>query len=80
MASKDKANKAKNEKKSVSFLKTVKAELKKVVWPTRKQLLNNTALVLVLVVAFSVIILGFDMIVDFLNTKLWDVITNKIIA
>lgn len=80
MAIKDKANKSKNEKKSSSFLKTVKSELKKVVWPTKKQLLNNTAMVLVLVVAFSVIILGFDMIVDFLNTKLWDVITNKIIA
>lgn len=73
-----KNDKAKKDNKINSFLKGVKAELKKVVWPTRKQLVNNTMLVLILVLAFAVIILGFDMVVDFLDTKLWNIIREKI--
>ena len=60
------------------FIKGVKSELKKVVWPTRKQLINNTVLVLLLVVAFAVIILGADMILEFFDGKLWDLIKTKI--
>lgn len=60
------------------FFKGVKAELKKVVWPTKKQLIHNTVLVIGLVIAFSVIILGFDMILEFCDGKLWDVIRTKI--
>ena len=44
------------------FIKGVKAELKKVIWPTKEQLIRNTVMVLFLVVAFSVVILGFDVI------------------
>ena len=47
------------------FFKGVKAELKKVVWPTKNQLINNTVLVIGLVIVFSIIILGFDMILEF---------------
>lgn len=61
------------------FLKGVKAELKKVVWPTKNQLINNTVLVIGLIIAFSVIILGFDMILEFFDEKLWEVIKNKIV-
>ena len=60
------------------FIKGIKSELKKVVWPTRKQLINNTVLVLLLVVAFAVIILGADMILEFFDGKLWDLIKTKI--
>lgn len=60
------------------FFKGLKAELKKVVWPTRKQLINNTALVLVLIIAFSAVILGFGILVEFLDVKLWDFIASKI--
>ncbi|MEG2310772.1 MAG: preprotein translocase subunit SecE [Clostridia bacterium] len=63
---------------SKGFFKGVKAELKKVVWPTKKQLINNTAMVLFLVVAFAVIILGFDMILDFLSNGLWTGILGRI--
>jgi preprotein translocase subunit SecE len=73
-----KNDKAKKDNQINSFLKGVKVELKKVVWPTRKQLINNTMLVLILVLAFAVIILGFDMVVDFLDTKLWNIIREKI--
>ncbi len=60
------------------FFKGVRAELKKVVWPTRKQLINNTVLVVALILAFAVIIFGFDMIIQLLDGKLWDLIESKI--
>lgn len=60
------------------FLKGVKAELKKVVWPTKKQLINNTVLVVVLILAFAVIVFGFDFIIQLLDGKLWDLIESKI--
>ena len=60
------------------FIKGVKAELKKLVWPTKKQLINSTLLVLVLVIALSAIILGFDVILEFIDSKLWSAIQNVI--
>ena len=60
------------------FFKGIKSELKKVVWPTKNQLINNTVLVILLIAAFSVIILGFDDILDFSDTKLWNLIQTKI--
>jgi len=60
------------------FLKGIKAELKKVVWPTKKQLINNTVMVILLVLALAAIVLTFDMIVEFLDTQLWNLIRNKI--
>ena len=60
------------------FFKGVKSELKKVVWPTRKQLINNTIMVLILVVDLSIIVLGFDMILEFADSKLWNIIGIKI--
>lgn len=60
------------------FFKGVKSELKKVVWPTRKQLVHNTIMVLVLVVALSIVVLGFDMILKFADSKLWNIITTKV--
>lgn len=61
------------------FFKGVKAELKKVVWPTKQQLIKNTVMVITLVILFSVIILGFDMILEFVDEKLWNVISNKLV-
>ncbi len=60
------------------FFKGVKSELGKVVWPTKNQLVNNTVLVVLLIVAFAVIILGFDVILDLVDTKIWNVIGSKI--
>ncbi len=60
------------------FIKGVKSELKKVVWPTKEQLFKNTAMVVLLVVVFSVIILGFDMILEFADTNIWNFIQTKI--
>ena len=60
------------------FFKGIKSELKKLLWPTRKQLINNTVLVILLIVAFAIIILGFDVILDFVDNKIWNLIGNKI--
>lgn len=60
------------------FFKGVKSELKKVVWPTKDQLKKNTAMVIGLIVIFSVIVLGIDMILEFADGKLWNIITEKL--
>jgi preprotein translocase subunit SecE len=39
--------------KSVQFLREVKIELKKVTWPTRKQTLGSTVVVIILVMIIS---------------------------
>ena len=60
------------------FIKGVKSELKKVVWPTKEQLVKSTTMVILLVVVFAVIILGFDMLLEFADTNIWNFIQNKI--
>ncbi|MGN1012851.1 MAG: preprotein translocase subunit SecE [Clostridia bacterium] len=60
------------------FVKGVKSELKKVVWPTKEQLVKSTAMVVLLVVVFAAIILGFDMLLEFADTNIWNFIQNKI--
>ena len=42
----------------------MKGELKKVVWPAKKQVINNTIVVIVTVVIASFFIGGFDMILS----------------
>ena len=61
------------------FFKGVKSELKKVVWPTKDQLVKNTVMVIGLVLIFSVIVLGFDMILEFADEKIWNVISEKLV-
>lgn len=38
----------------------MKSELKKVVWPSKKQVINNTGVALVVMVASAIVIFGFD--------------------
>lgn len=52
--------------KSIQFLREVKIELKKVTWPSRKQTIGSTAVVLVLVMIISM----FLGLVDFGLAKL----------
>ena len=57
MAKKEaKANNKENAKNKKSFWKSFKAELKKVTWPTPKQLANNTSAVIAIVVLTAIII------------------------
>ena len=61
------------------FFKGVKSELKKVVWPTKDQLIKNTVMVIGLVLVFSVVVLGFDIILEFADEKLWNIISEKLV-
>ena len=53
---------AKKQNKIVKFFKEVKSEMKKVVWPSKKQLVNNTLIVIAVVAIIGVIIAIFDAI------------------
>ena len=53
---------AKKQNKIVRFFKEIKSELKKVTWPTGKQVVNNTAIVIAVVVIVGVVIAIFDTI------------------
>ena len=73
-AGSDKADKAKKDKKADKqkkpgifarigkWLKEMKSELKKVQWPTRKQTVNNTLIVIACVIVVGVFIWVFDFI------------------
>ena len=65
MAKKEKEVKENN--KNRNFLKEIKLELKKVTWPTPRELFNNTVTVIsfVLIIAFFVFV--FDFCFDNLN-------------
>ena len=43
-----------------AFFGEVKAELKKVAWPTRKEVFNSTVVVLIAVIFMTTLIFGFD--------------------
>ena len=47
-------------KRFFSFCKEVKSEIKKVVWPTMKQLRNNAVIVVIVVVIIAAFIALFD--------------------
>lgn len=49
------------------FWKDFKAELKKVIWPTPKQVVNNTVAVITIVLITAVIVLVLDLVFDLLN-------------
>ncbi len=57
-------NKSKDKK---HFMKDFKAELKKVIWPTPKQLVNNTVAVITVVLITAVIVLVLDFAFEKMN-------------
>ena len=57
----------KEEKNKRHFFKDFKAELKRVVWPTPKQLFNSTTAVIVIVLVVGVIVFALDMGFGLLN-------------
>ena len=62
------AKDAKNKKESKHFFKDFKAELKKVIWPTPKQLVNNTVAVITIVLITAVIVFVLDLVFEKMNT------------
>ena len=61
------ANKKQNKDKK-HFMKDFKAELKRVIWPTPKQLLNNTVAVITIVLITAVIVFALDFVFESMNT------------
>ena len=55
-----KVKKTKTAKNNKNFFKDTKAELKKVIWPTSKQLVNNTLAVITIVFLVGVIVFALD--------------------
>lgn len=60
------------------FFKDMKSELKKVVWPSTRQVINNTLLVVVLVIVVSLVVLGIDLVLEYGDIKLWNLISSYI--
>ena len=57
---KDNTNKKASNKDKRHFFKDVKAELKKVVWPTKKELINYTVVVFLVTIFIAFIIYVLD--------------------
>ena len=55
-----KAATTKKPKKFLKFFKDLKAEIKKVVWPTKKVVVNNTGIVLAAMFVSGIFIWGID--------------------
>ena len=76
MAKESKINKVKKEgkeKKNGNFWKDSRAELKKVTWPTAKQLFSKTAVVIAIVLIIALIVFVLDTVFD----KGYEFIMNK---
>ena len=61
-----------------STTKNMKAELKKVVWPSKEQVVKNTTMVVALVVIVAAVVLGIDLIVEFVDERFWSVVEQLI--
>lgn len=66
---KEKAN-AKKPNRVVKFFKDLKSELKKVVWPNRKTVVNNTGIVLAVMLIVGLFLTGVDTALGFVVQKL----------
>lgn len=62
------AKEVKNKKEKKHFFKDFKAELKKVIWPTPKQLVNNTVAVITIVLITAIIVFVLDLAFEKMNT------------
>lgn len=67
---KEKKAKTKKQNRVVKFFKDLKSELKKVVWPSRKTVVNNTGIVLVVMLIVGLFLAGVDTGVGFIVDKL----------
>jgi len=72
--------KEKNVKDKKSFFKSFKGELKKVSWPTPKQLVNNTTAVVVMVIVIALIVFVLDLAFDAVNKYGIDKIKESVVS
>ncbi|MBO4816198.1 MAG: preprotein translocase subunit SecE [Clostridia bacterium] len=61
--------KNKDVKNKKHFFKDFKAELKKVIWPTPKQIVNNTIAVITIVLIAAFIVFVLDFVFNIFNDK-----------
>lgn len=85
MAKNAKNNKDNKEVKNKRhFFKDFKAELKKVIWPTSKQVVNNTVAVITIVLITAIIVFILDAVFDIINergiNRLKSSIRNKVVV
>ena len=66
--SKKQTSKKQDTKNKKHFMKDFKAELKRVIWPTSKQLLNNTVAVITVVLITAAIVFVLDFVFESMNT------------
>ena len=64
------AKDSKDKKEKKHFFKDFKAELKKVIWPTPKQLVNNTVAVITIVIIVAVIVFVLDFVFGRMNSAI----------
>ena len=76
MAKKEKD--VKEKKQNSSYFKDMKTELKKVVWPTPKELVNDTIAVIAFVICIGVIVFISDLAFDNLNKYGITVLQEKV--
>ena len=70
--------KEKESKNQKHFFKDFKAELKKVIWPTPKQLVNSTLAVIAIVLFTTLIVFVLDLAFSFLNDNVLNKFKNNI--
>jgi len=58
-------------KKAIEYINEVKAELKKVTWPTRKETISSTYVVLVVVVVISAFLGAVDGVLAWLVKEIF---------
>ena len=63
------AKKDKQVKENNRYFKEMKTELKKVIWPTPKQLVNNTVAVITIVLITAIIVFVLDLAFEFANKQ-----------
>lgn len=61
-------------KKMAKFFKDMKSEAKKVVWPNKKQVINNTAVAIAAIVLVGVIVGGLDAVFAWIRNLLISVL------
>lgn len=62
-------NDKKDKKENKHFFKDFKAELKKVIWPTPKQLVSSTVAVIVIVLITAAIVFVLDLVFEIANKQ-----------
>ena len=80
MAKQENVRPKKEEKNKKHFWKDFKAELKKVVWPTPKQLVNSTVAVIVIVFVVGIIVFALDLLFEVINSKGINALQTKLQA